>query len=161
MEHSKFEQIGDRMLFNFIKRVSNHVDLDTIDHSTEYEFQQAVQDVSKLFTIDTDYIDEDYLLNVFRLNEDLFNNSSLESPLERPTVKEYEYDWEVKMKQTVIETYSHRISLYSDDIDEVRNVLWNMRSEGYLSPFDGEMINDEVRNSEMEDDELGDITQVE
>jgi hypothetical protein len=81
MEHSKFEQIGDRMLFNFIKRVSNHVDLDTIDHSTEYEFQQAVQDVSKLFTIDTDYIDEDYLLNVFRLNEDLFNNSTLESPL--------------------------------------------------------------------------------
>ena len=95
------------------------------------------------------------------MNEDLFNNSTLESPLERPTVKEYEYDWEVTMTQTVIETYSHRISLYSDDIDEVRNVLWDMRSEGYLSPFDGEMTNDEVRNSEMEDDELGDITQVE
>ena len=161
MEHSKFEQIGDRMLFNFIKRVSNHVDLDTIDHSTEYEFQQAVQDVSKLFTIDTDYIDEDYLLNVFRLNEDLFNNSSLESPLERPTVKEYEYDWEVKMRQTVVETYSHKVSLYSGDVDEVRNILWNMRSEGYITPFDGELTGDYVQDSDMDDDELGDITQVE
>jgi hypothetical protein len=107
-----------------------------------------------------DYIDEDYLLNVFRLNEDLFNNSTLESKLDRPIVNEFDFDWEVTMTQTVIETYSHRISLYSDDIDEVRNVLWNMRSEGYLSPFDGEMINDEVRNSDMVDDELGDITQI-
>jgi len=160
MEHSKFEQIGDRMVFNFIKRVSNEIDLDRIDHSAEYEFQQAVQDVAKLFSIDVDYIDEDYLLNVFRLNEDLFNNSTLESKLDRPIVNEFDFDWEVTMTQTVIETYSHRISLYSDDIDEVRNVLWNMRSEGYLSPFDGEMINDEVRDSEMKDDELGDITQI-
>jgi hypothetical protein len=36
-----------------------------------------------------------------------------------------------------------------------------MRSEGYLTPFDGELTGDYVKDSEMEDDELGDITQVE
>jgi hypothetical protein len=65
------------------------------------------------------------------------------------------------MRQTVVETYSHKVSLYSGDVDEVRNILWNMRSEGYITPFDGELTGDYVQDSDMDDDELGDITQVE
>jgi len=160
MDHSKFEQISDRIVFSLIKRISNEFYLDIIDNCTEYEFQQAVQQVSKLFSIDTDYIDEDYLLNVWRLNQDLFENSTLDGQLDRPTVKEFEFDWEVTTKQVVIETFLHKTSLYSNDIDEVRNILWNMRSEGYITPFDGDMISDEVRDSEMEDDELGSVTEI-
>ena len=160
MERSDFEKLGDRMLFNFVKKISNEVDLDMIENCTDYEFQQAVQDVGKLFSIETNYIDEDYLYNVYKMNENLFNNSTLESKINRPTVKEFEFDWLVTSKEIVVETFRDKVSSYSDDEDEIRSLLYNMRSEGYITPYDGQLINDYVQDSKMEDDELGEINRI-
>lgn len=160
MERSEFEKLGDRMLFNFVKKISNEVDFDMIENCTDYEFQQAVQDVGKLFSIETNYIDEDYLYNVYKMNEDLFNKQTLESKIDRPKVREYEFDWQVTSKEIVVETFRDKVSSYSDDEDEIRSLLYNMRSEGYITPYDGQLINDYVQDSVMEDDELGEINRI-
>jgi hypothetical protein len=94
------------------------------------------------------------------MNEELFDNVKLEDKLRRPTLKEYEYEWSVTSRQILEELYINRTSLYSEDNSEVRDILWGMRSEGYLDIFDGKLIKEEVTDSEMDDDELESVKRI-
>jgi hypothetical protein len=119
----------------------------------------VVESVCKLFSIDPSIQDTDFLYNVIKLNEDIFEENSLNSPLKKPTLKNYEYDWIVTMKSIVNEYYKNTISLYSDK-DDVNDLLYNLKSEGTLDIFDGDLYEEDAKDSEMLDDELGDVTQI-
>jgi hypothetical protein len=159
MEHSVFEKMSDRVIFSVIKQIINKVDIDMVENSADWQFYQVVEGVCKLFSIDPSIQDTDFLYNVIKLNEDVFEENSLSIPLKKPTLKNYEYDWIVQMKSIVNEYYRNTISLYSDK-DDVNDLLYNLKSEGTLDIFDGDLYEEDTRDSEMLDDELGSVTQI-
>lgn len=159
MEHSVFEKMSDRVIFSISKKIVNEFDVNTVENSADWMFYQAVESVCKMYSIDPSIQDTDFLYNVIKLNEDIFEENSLSSPLKKPTLKNYEYDWIVTMKSIVNEYYRNTISLYSDK-DDVNNLLYNLKSEGTLDIFDGDLYEEDAKDSEMLDDELGDVTQI-
>ena len=159
MEHSVFEKMSDRVIFSISKKIVNEFDVNTVENSADWMFYQAVESVCKMYSIDPSIQDTDFLYNFIKLNEYIFEENSLSSPLKKPTLKNYEYDWIVTMKSIVNEYYRNTISLYSDK-DDVNNLLYNLKSEGTLDIFDGDLYEEDAKDSEMLDDELGDVTQI-
>ena len=159
MEPSIFEKISDRVIFLIIKQIINKVDFDMVENSADWNFYEVVQTVCKLFSINPSIQDTDFLYNTILLNESLFEKDSLTSKLERPTLKNYEYDWVVSIKRIVNEYWRNTISLYSDKND-IKGVLYNLRSEGTIEIFDGDMYEEDIRDNEMLDDELDNVSQI-
>jgi hypothetical protein len=157
MTPSKLEKISDRKLFHLIKILSKEIDIDDIDNSINNDFQIAVQSVCKLFNIETEYVDEDYIFNLWKMNEDIFENSTLTSPLKRPKLKIYEIEWEATFRKFSTEKYKLKEPLYSQNMDDVHSILWDMRANGWLDIFEGELIEDYDTDSEMTDDDILDI----
>ena len=159
MEPSIFEKISDRVIFLIIKQIINKVDFDMVENSADWNFYEVVQTVCKLFSIDPSIQDTDFLYNTILLNESLLEEDLLTSKLERPTLKNYEYDWVVSIKRIVNEYWRNTISLYSDKND-IKGVLYNLRSEGTIEIFDGDMYEEDIRDNEMLDDELDNVSQI-
>jgi len=159
MEHSAFEKMSDRVIFSVIRQIIDKIDMDIVENSADWQFYQVVEGVCKLFSIDPSIQDTDFLYNVIKLNGDIFEENSLTSPLKKPTLKNYEYDWIVTMKTIVNEYYRNTISLYSDK-DELNDLLYSLKSEGTLDVFDGDLYEEDTKDSEMLDDELGSVTEI-
>ena len=159
MEPSVFEKMSDRVIFLIIKQIINKVDFDIVENSADWNFYEVVQTVCKLFSIDPSIQDTDFLYNTILLNESLLEEDSLTSKLERPTLKNYEYDWVVTMKSIVNEYYRNTISLYTSK-DDVKDVLYTLKSEGTLDVFDGDLYEEDTKDSEMLDDELDSVTEI-
>jgi len=159
MESSIFEKMSDRVIFSITKEIVNEVDVDTVENSADWSFYETVQSVCKMYSIDPSIQDTDFLFNIIKLNESMFDEGSLTSKLDRPTLKNYEYDWVVTMKTIVNEYYRNTISLYTDK-DDVNSVLYSLKSEGTLDVFDGDLFEEDTRDSEMLDDELDNVSQI-
>ena len=159
MEPSIFEKMSDRVIFSISKEIVNEVDVDTVENSADWEFYQAVESVCKMYSIEPSIQDTDFLFNIIKLNESMFDEGSLTSKLDRPTLKNYEYDWSVTMKTIVTEYYRNTISLYTDK-DDVNSVLYSLKSEGTLDVFDGDLFEEDTRDSEMLDDGLDNVSQI-
>jgi len=159
MEPSVFEKMSDRVIFLIIKQIIDKVDFDMVENSADWNFYEVVQTVCKLFSINPSIQDTDFLYNTILLNESLFEEDSLTSKLKRPTLRNYEYDWVVQMKSIVNEYYRNTISLYTAK-DDVKDVLYTLKSEGTLDVFDGDLYEEDTRDSEMLDDELGSVTEI-
>ena len=157
MKPSKLEKISDRKLFHLIKILSKEIDIDDIDNSINNDFQIAVQSVCKLFNIETEYVDEDYIFNLWGMNEDIFENSTLTSPLKRPKLKIYEIEWEATFTKFSTEKYKLKEPLYSQNMNDVHSILMDMRGNGWLDIFEGELIEDYDTDSEMTGDDILDI----
>ena len=63
------------------------------------------------------------------------------------------------MKSIVNEYYRNTITLYNSK-DDVKDVLYTLKSEGTLDVFDGDLYEEDTRDSEMLDDELGSVTEI-
>jgi hypothetical protein len=159
MEPSIFEKMSDRVIFSISKEIVNEVDVDTVENSADWMFYQAVESVCKMYSIDPSIQDTDFLFNIIKLNESMIDEGSLTLKLDRPTLKNYEYDWVVTMKTIVNEYYRNTISLYTDK-DDVNSVLYSLKSEGTLDVFDGDLFEEDTRDSEMLDDELDNVSQI-
>jgi hypothetical protein len=157
MEPSKLEKVSDRKLFHLIKILSKEINIDDVDNSVDNDFQVEVQSVCRLFNIETEYTDEDYIFNLWKMNEDIFKSGELTNPLKRPKLKIYEIEWEATFRKISTEKYRLKEPLYSQDMDDVRNILWDMKDNGWLDIFEGELIEDYDVDNEMTDDDILDI----
>ena len=160
MEPSKLEKFSDKKLFHLIKMLSKEIDIDKIENSVDYDFQSSVQSSSRFFNIEADYIDEDYIFNIWKMYEVIFEGQSLTSPLKRPKLKKYVIDWEATIKKITVEKYRLKEQLYTQNIDDVRNILWDMRANGWLDIYEGEFIEDYDSHSETTDDDILDIKRI-
>lgn len=159
MEPSVFEKMNDRVIFSIIKQIVKQTEMEYVENSGDWQFYQAVQSACKLFSIDPSIQDTDFLYNVILLNDSIIEEGNLTSKLERPTLKNYEYNWRVRMKTIVDEYYRNTISLYSNK-DDVDSVLYTLKSEGTLDIFDGDLYEEDSRDNEMLDDDLYDVSQI-
>jgi len=158
MSASIFETIPDKTLFKFIKMVMEEVDFETLESSQNYELQEGVETIESTLGIrgNDSSLDCDYIYNVWKLNEDLFEEDRLTNNLYRPTYKQVAFDWAVWETQWVKSTHRHEIETYSTDKDDMLNYVYGMRNDGNLNWYDGEEIDSEVTESETTDDSIDD-----
>ena len=105
MEASIFEKMSDRVIFTIAKEVITEFDIEYAENAGDYMFYEAVVDACKMYSIDPSIQDTDFLYNIIKLNKPMFEEGSLTSKLERPTLKNYEYEWSVTFKKIVNEYY--------------------------------------------------------
>jgi hypothetical protein len=156
MTISNLENWSDKLLFLIIKELKRSIDLDSINNSADYSFTEAVATISSLFSINNDHINCDYLYNIWVLNEDSFEGKTLNGSLKRPTLKKYTYDYRERQSVITDTYYTNEISMYTET-DGVIDILYNLKSEGVLEPWDGDQYNSETIDGEFIDDEIENV----
>ncbi len=160
MSASIFDTIPDKTLFKFIKMVMEEVDFETLESSQDYELQEGVETIESTLGIrgNDSSLDCDYIYNVWKLNEDLFEEDRLTNNINRPTFKKVELDWYLWETQWVKQTYRHQIETYSSEKGDIFNYARGMNQEGDYSVWDGDLIDTDIYNSETTDDSIDDTT---
>ena len=158
MSASIFESIPDKTLFRFIKIVMEEVDFNTLDSSQDYMLRDGVEEAESTIGVRGGdiTIDCDYIYNVWKLNEDLFEEDRLTGNLDRPTFKKVEFDWYAWETQLVKQTYRHQVETYGTDKSDIYNYIYGMGSEGDYSYYDGTLIDTDNYDSETTDDSIDD-----
>ena len=156
MSASIFDTIPDKTLFKFIKMVMEEVDFETLESSQDYELQEGVETIESTLGIrgNDSSLDCDYIYNVWKLNEDLFEEDRLTNNINRPTFKKVEFDWYLWETQWVKQTYRHQIETYSSGKEDIFNYVYGMNQDADLSVWDGDLIDTEYLNSDTTDDSI-------
>jgi hypothetical protein len=160
MSASIFDTIPDKTLFKFIKMVMEEVDFETLESSQDYELQEGVETIESTLGIrgNDSSLDCDYIYNVWKLNEDLFEEDRLTNNINRPTFKKVELDWYLWETQWVKQTYRHQIETYSSEKGDIFNYVRGMNQDGDYSVWDGDLIDTDYLNSEVTDDSIDDTS---
>jgi len=160
MSTSIFETIPEKTLFKFIKMVMEEVDFETLESSQDYELQEGVETIESTLGIrgNDSSLDCDYIYNVWKLNEDLFEEDRLTNNINRPTFKKVEFDWYLWETQWVKQTYRHQIETYGTDKNDIHSYIYGMSSEGDMSVWDGDLIDTDILNSDTTDDSIDDTS---
>ena len=160
MSASIFDTIPDKTLFKFIKMVMEEVDFETLESSQDYELQEGVETIESTLGIrgNDSSLDCDYIYNVWKLNEDLFEEDRLTNNLNKPTFKKVEFDWYLWETQWVKQTYRHQIETYSSGKEDIFNYVYGMNQDADLSVWDGDLIDTDYLNSEVTDDSIDDTS---
>jgi hypothetical protein len=138
--------------------VMEEVDFETLESSQDYELQEGVETIESTLGIrgNDSSLDCDYIYNVWKLNEDLFEEDRLTNNINRPTFKKVEFDWYLWETQWVKQTYRHQIETYSSGKEDIFNYARGMNQDADLSVWDGNLINTDVYNAEVTDDSIDD-----
>lgn len=160
MSASIFNTIPDKTLFKFIKMVMEEVDFETLESSQDYELQEGVETIESTLGIrgNDSSLDCDYIYNVWKLNEDLFEEDRLTNNINRPTFKKVEFDWYLWETQWVKQTYRHQIETYSSGKEDIFNYARGMNQDADLSVWDGNLIDTDVYNAEVTEDSIDDTS---
>ena len=157
MKNSVYENLNDKSLFKLIKMIMEELDFESLDNSINNSLRTEVESVSKYFGItNDDYKDDDFIYNIWKLNEDLFEDNTLSLPLKRPTLKKFSFDWDVWETRWVQGRYRHTVESYSDDVSDIEDIIRELRSYGYTDVWSGTLVDEEVYDSEATDDSIVD-----
>ena len=156
MSASIFDTIPNKTLFKFIKLVMEEVDFETLESSQDYELQQGVETIESTLGIrgNDSSLDCDYIYNVWKLNEDLFEEDRLTGNLDRPIFKKVEFDWYAWETQWVKLTYRHQVETYGTDKGDIYNYIYGLSSEGDMSYYDGTLIDTDNYDAETTDESI-------
>jgi hypothetical protein len=138
--------------------VMEEVDFETLESSQDYELQEGVETIESTLGIrgNDSSLDCDYIYNVWKLNEDLFEEDRLTNNLNKPKLNKVEFDWYLWETQWVKQTYRHQIETYSSGKEDIVNYARGMNQDADLSVWDGNLINTDVYNAEVTDDSIDD-----
>ena len=155
MSASIFEKTNDKILFKIIKMVMEEVDFESLESSIDNSLRDSTKSSSKYFGLSPDdYLDEEYIYNVWKLNEDLFEENTLNGNLERPTLKKFNFNWDVWQTEWTIERRNHNFESYSDNKEDVSATLFSLRGEGLIDAWEGTLVEREVYSSETTNEEI-------
>ena len=155
METSSLENIGQKKLYTILYFIKQQLDGEKISHNSieETEVIDAFDNAAKLVTQtlrgQVEYIDIDFLSNLYILNFDKINGPKDFAELTIPQVKEYNFGVETDEMERIITTYKHSISSYSKH--SVSPMIDRYQQDGNLDYYDGEMVNREVVDSDFND----------
>jgi hypothetical protein len=158
MSASVFESIPDKTLFRFIKIVMEHTDFETLNSSQDINLFDGIEEAESTIGVrgSDSTIDCDYIYNVWKLNEDLFEKDKLTGNLDRPTFKKVEFDWYAWETQWVKLSYRHQVETYGTDKGDILNYVYGMASDGDYSYWDGTLIDTDNYDTETTDDYIDD-----
>jgi hypothetical protein len=155
METSSFEDIGEKKLYTILYFMKQYLNGNKITHNSieDSEILESIESASKLVFQKSrnqlDYIDIDFLSNLYILNFDKINGPKDFVELTIPQVKNYSFDIETDENERVLTTYRHTMSSYSKH--SVSPIIELYREDGNLDYWDGKMVNREVVDSDFND----------
>jgi hypothetical protein len=147
MERSQLEELPDKALFLFIKKIENEVEIDL----EESLFAKTCKSVGKLFNLkNLDYIDFNYIASVYNLNvPSVWESERLTVELNRPQVKLYAFQFYERRIETVETTYELYQESYSDKL--VEDTIKIREYDGNLDWWDGKEVDRDYLDGETTD----------
>ena len=132
MEKSKLEDLNDKIIFFFIKKIQEESEIDLDGNSLLI----ATQDVNNKMRLlkNVDYIDIDFITAIYNLNEEKFSEKTLTQSLDRPVCGEYKYG----MYETRIETvhYEYTVTQSSYSEKNLKDIIDLSLNNGELEYWD-------------------------
>ena len=147
MERSQLEELPDKALFLFIKKIENETEIDL----EESLFAQTCKSVGKLFNLkNLDYIDFNYIVATYNLNvPSVWDSERLTGELNRPQVKLYSFQFYERRIETVETTYELYQESYSEKL--VEETIKIREYDGNLEWWDGKEVDRDYLDGETTD----------
>jgi hypothetical protein len=144
MERSQLEELSDKALFIFIKKIENETEIDL----EESLFAKTCKSVGKLFNLkNLDYIDFNYIASVYNLNvPSVWASERLTGELNRPQVKLYSFQFYERRIETVETTYELHQESYSEKL--VEETIKIREYDGNLEYWDGREVDRDYLDGE-------------
>ena len=146
---NQFESLSDKLLFKIATTVYNHLSDEgvviTPRTAFDNEITENITDATKPLGFgSTDYLEDEFLFEIIKLNLQDISNGSLSGQLVRPELKEYEFDTEVSETVYQTQTWRNTITSYGEP-------YFLIKAMDYLGDFEyynGRDINTEIHDSE-------------
>jgi hypothetical protein len=147
MERSQLEELPDKALFLFIKKIENEVEIDL----EESLFVKTCKSVGRLFNLkNLDYIDFNYIVATYNLNvPSVWDSERLTGELNRPQVKLYSFQFYERRIETVETTYELYQESYSEKL--VEETIKALEYDGNLEYWNGKEIDRDYLDGETSD----------
>lgn len=147
MERSQLEELPDKALFLFIKKIENEVEIDL----EESLFVKTCKSVGRLFNLkNLDYIDFNYIVATYNLNvPSVWDSERLTGELNRPQVKLYSFQFYERRIETVETTYELYQESYSEKL--VEETIKALDYDGNLEYWNGKEIDRDYLDGETSD----------
>jgi hypothetical protein len=145
---SELERLSDKVLFQIIKQIDENCESNSISLESEFgdEIITVIDQTLKIFGIidNPKYIDDEFLWTVLKMNMNKLSDDRLVGNLERPEIKEYEFD--IDVSETVYQTssWTHRIESYGNPYRIARAMEYN----GDLDYWEGRQGYTDINDSE-------------
>ena len=148
---SELERFPDKILFQIIKQIAENCESDRVPLESEIndEIITLIDRTLKIFGVvdDPKYIDDEYLWVILKMNMNKLSDDRLVGNLERPEIKEYEFDIDVSETVYQTQTWRDTVESYGDPYSLVRimeeNADWDY--------FNGREIDTDIHDSETND----------
>ena len=145
---SSLESVPDRILFQIIKQLKKNCESEDFSLNSEFndEIVGIIDQTIKIFGVvdNPQYIDDEFLWTVLKMNINKLSEDKLVGSLERPKIKEYEFD--IYVSETVYQstTWTHQIESYGNPYSLVKTMEYN----GDLEYWEGREGNRDVHDSD-------------
>ena len=126
---SELESLPDKILFQVLKQLKKNCESEDIHLNAEFddEVVTVIDQTLKIFgLIDSPkYIDDEFLWTALKMNINKLSEDKLVGNLERPDIKEYEFD--IDVSETVYQTssWTHRIESYGNPYRIAKTMEYN------------------------------------
>jgi hypothetical protein len=146
---SELERLPDKILFQIIKQIAENCESDRVPLESEIngEIITLIDRTLKIFGVvdDPKYIDDDYLWVTLKMNMNKLSDDRLVGNLERPEIKEYEFDIDVSETFYQSTTWVHQIESYGSPYSLAKAMEYN----GDLDYWEGREGNSDIHDSEI------------
>lgn len=145
---SELERLSDKVLFQIIKQIVENCESDSIPLESEFndDIISVIDQTLKIFGIvdSPKYIDDEFLWTVLKMNINKLSDDKLVGNLERPDIKEYEFD--IDVNETIYQTtsWTHRIESYGNPY----RIASAMEYNGDLDYYSGREGYTDIHDSE-------------
>lgn len=145
---NQFEGLSDRLLFKISTKIYESLSNKriVINQSTKFddEIVEIINDsIKSLGFNSTEYIEDEFLYEVVRLNLQDITYGSLSGQLVRPELTEYEFDTNVTETVYQSQTWRNTISSYGNPYDLIKTIDYY----GDFDYYDGREIDTEIFDS--------------
>lgn len=153
-EPSFLEKLSDRILKKFLNIFSK----DDVWSEIDENFIEKCNSIVKMtgFSKIASSSDISFLSELLKLNKEI----SSEIPLIRPKFSLFEFDWISYETRWVRNIYRNTSGSYSPNGDDISEMVDQFRYLGEFYPDDGDFIDEDTRESEITDAEMGDIRKI-
>jgi hypothetical protein len=155
MEKSYLESLSQKLLYTILYVAKTSLDgekvvLNDIEHSYIVEtFESAINSAIGTGKKSLDYIDIDFIFNLYVLNVDKITTNKAFADLTIPEPKEYSYDVAEYRVQYVETTYRNTITSYSKH--SVAPIIQLSQDDGNFDYYDGTEVSDIINDSEIQE----------
>lgn len=153
-----YQKYSDKALIPILKNIIEALESQNMYMEEMSDIEGSFDELSYILTqelnsylSDVDFEDITYFMALIIMNDN-FN-----PPLKRPELKTYQITHTYQRVDTV--NYNYRTNMESY-IPLDSSLLNELRSEGYYEPFDGDLIDEDVIDTDYTDDWIEDIEEI-